>query len=56
MYAVIMPNKPEATGTRWTEYLVSVDEVEKQTRYDFLNVIANDVENVIEAKVATALW
>lgn len=52
VYAVIMPNKPEVAGTRWTTYLVSVDEVERETGYDFLSEVPDDVENEIEARVA----
>jgi len=54
VYAVIMPNKAESAGTKWTQFLVSVDEVERQTGYDFLSEIPDDVENVIEARVANA--
>jgi endonuclease G len=51
--AVIIPNKPEVKGTKWYEYLVTVDEIEKQTGYDFLRDVPDEVEDVIEAKVPT---
>jgi endonuclease G, mitochondrial len=35
------------------DYLVSVDDIEKQTGYDFLRELPDDVENIIEAKVPT---
>lgn len=50
----IMPNRPEVKNARWYDYLVSVDEIEKQTGYDFLRDVPDDIENVIEAKVPTA--
>ena len=34
--------------------MVSVDEVEQETGYDFLSEVPDDVENVIEARVASA--
>ena len=49
----IMPNRPEVKDKKWYEYLVSVDQIEKQTGYDFLRDLADDVEEVIEAKVPT---
>jgi endonuclease G len=51
--SVIMPNRPEVKDKKWYEYLVSVDEIEKQTGYDFLRDVPDDVENVIEARVPT---
>ena len=53
VYAIIIPNAAEVRGTKWFQYLVSVDEVEKQTGYDFLRDVPDDVETVIEARVAT---
>lgn len=47
----IMPNHPEVKEKKWYEYLVSVDEVEKQTGYDFMRDVPDDVEKVIEARV-----
>jgi len=53
VYAVIMPNTQEAKGTKWTQYLVSVDEVEQKTGYDFLSKVPEAVQKVIEARVAS---
>ena len=53
VYAIIIPNAAEVRGTKWFQYMVSVDEVERQTGYDFLRDVPDDVENVIEARVAT---
>ncbi len=54
VYAVVMPNTPTVSGTRWPAYLVSVDEVERRSGYDLLRDVRDDVEMVIEARVATA--
>ena len=50
--AFIMPNLHEVKRNCY-DYLVSVDEIEKQTGYDFLRDVPDDIENVIEAKVPT---
>jgi endonuclease G len=52
VYAVIMPNSASAKGTKWTQYLVPVAEIEKETGYDFLSKVPAPVQKVIEAKVA----
>jgi endonuclease G, mitochondrial len=54
VYSVIMPNSTTVTGTKWTQYLTSVDEVERRSGYDLLREVRNDIEAIIEAKVATA--
>jgi len=54
VYAVIMPSKAEVGGTKWYQYTVSVDEVERQSGYDFLRDVPDGVENVIEASAASA--
>jgi endonuclease G len=36
----------------WAAYATSVDEVEKQSGYDFLSSVSVDVQRVIEARVA----
>ena len=48
-----MPNHPEVKNKKWYEYLVSVDEIEEKTGYDFLRDVPDEIENVIEAKVPT---
>lgn len=54
VYAVVMPNADEVKGHKWTEYMTSVDKVERATGYDFLSEVPDDVENVVEARVAAA--
>jgi hypothetical protein len=44
--------RKEALANKRTKYLVSADEIEKQTGYNLLDEVADDVENVIEAKLA----
>lgn len=51
-YAVVMPNGDEVKGHKWTEYVTSVDEVERRTGYDYLSKLPDDVERSLEAGVA----
>ncbi|MBI2388420.1 MAG: DNA/RNA non-specific endonuclease [Deltaproteobacteria bacterium] len=48
--AAIMPNSKSVTSKPWTDYRVSIDEVEAATGYDFLGRVPEDVQRVIEAK------
>ena len=48
-YAVIMPNKRSVAGVPWSEYLVPIDEVERQSGYDFLSRIPTETQAVLEA-------
>jgi len=51
-YAVIMPNSIAVAGTRWTDYLVSIDEVERQSGYDFLSLVPSAIQQELEGRVA----
>ena len=48
--AVLMPNERGTRGKKWTEFRVSVDELERRTGYDFLRRLADAVEEVVEAQ------
>jgi endonuclease G len=50
-YAVVMPNSTTVSGTRWPEYQVSIDEVERQTGYDFLTLVPEGIQRSLEAKI-----
>jgi endonuclease G len=50
LYAVIMPNQTTVTGTHWQDYAVSVDDIERETGYDFMNRIPDAISRVIEAR------
>jgi endonuclease G, mitochondrial len=54
---MLIPNRSSnATGVGihpWTDYLTSVDAIEKATGYDFLSNVPKAVQAVIEAKVAS---
>lgn len=52
VYAVIMPNSAEVSGTRWPQYLVTVDEIERASGYDFLAAIPASVADHLEARRA----
>ena len=49
--AVIMPNSEKVKRTDWQDYLVSVDQVEDVTGYDFFAYLNDDVESEIEKKI-----
>lgn len=49
--AVWMPNTNTTGLQPWTRYGVSIDEVEKQTGYNFLSNVAESIQRVVEAKV-----
>ena len=49
--AVIMPNSDKVKRTDWQDYLVSVDQVEDVTGYDFFAYLNDDVESEIESKI-----
>ncbi len=48
--SVIMPNEAGVGQHPWTEFVTSVDEVEKETGYDVLAKIPDEVEQVIESR------
>jgi hypothetical protein len=41
-------------GTRWPQYLVAVDQIERETGYDFLPLVSAAVADVLEARPAVA--
>ena len=49
--AVDMPNNQSVNEFKWTHYLVSIDEIEKITGYDFLNVLPAELQAQLESKV-----
>lgn len=49
--AVIMPNQNGIRNNAWTQYRVSVDQVEALTGYDFFSKVPVDIQAVIEASV-----
>jgi endonuclease G len=50
--SVLMPNQPGVGEHEWTEFLTSVDAIERATGYDFLNAVPEPVQRVIEARTA----
>lgn len=54
LIAAIMPNRPGISQRPWRAYLVSVDDVEQATGYDYLSAIAPSIQRVIEAKATVA--
>lgn len=50
LIAVMMPNSNEVANTNWTDYLVSVDKVEKTTGYNFFSNVDPSIQAVIESR------
>ncbi|MGK7896169.1 MAG: DNA/RNA non-specific endonuclease [Xenococcus sp. (in: cyanobacteria)] len=48
--AVRMPNNDTVARTDWTDYIVSVDEIEQNTGYDFFNLLDQGIQAKIESK------
>jgi endonuclease G, mitochondrial len=53
IYAVIMPNDNRVSGTNWSQYLVSIDEIERQSGYDFLSSVPAATQKAIESRTAS---
>jgi endonuclease G len=53
--AFLMPHQ-EAARRQLEAYLVSVDEIERLTGLDFFSALPDEVENDLEASIATGLW
>lgn len=50
--AVVVPNEHRVGAHVWTEFLTSIDEVERESGYDFFANLPDDVERAVEARVA----
>jgi len=50
--AVVMPNDPTVKQKPWTAYMTSVDQVERESGYDFLTSVSEEVQRAIEVRVA----
>lgn len=50
--AVMMPNQHGVGEHDWSEYLTSVDAIERATGYDFLSAVPEPVQRVLEARTA----
>lgn len=53
--AFVLPNKKNPSSKLPT-YITSVDDVESKTGLDFLSLIEDSIENMLEAKVQPLLW
>jgi len=49
--AVWIPNSEKVSNTSWRDYLVSLDEVEKKTGYNFFSLLPKSVQKKIEKLV-----
>ena len=48
--AVVMPNTPEVKDHAWSEYAVTIRDVERTTGYDFLGRVPQGVQDVVETR------
>lgn len=48
--AVLMPNS-DADNADWKTYRTSIDNIENETGYDFLNKVSTSIQDVLEARV-----
>ena len=48
--AVWMPNNNEVGAEKWSNYRVSIDEIEKRTGYDFLSNVSIEIQKNLEKK------
>ncbi len=53
--AFILPNRKLRTADL-PNYIVSVDDVERQTGLDFLSKLNDTIEHTVEAEIQPALW
>jgi endonuclease G len=49
--AVIMPNVRDIKSHGWQQYATTVDDIERQTGYDFLNALPVNVQQALESRV-----
>lgn len=52
--AAIMPNRSGVSQKRWQSYVVSIDDVERATGYDYLSKVAPGIQQVIEARASAS--
>ena len=48
--AIRIPNSEQVARTEWQDYIVSVDEIEKRTGYNFFSNLPKQIQNKIENK------
>lgn len=51
--AVWIPNSEEVVNTKWQDYIVSVDQVEDKTGYNFFADLPRDIQGQIEKAIAS---
>jgi endonuclease G len=49
-YAVIMPNRADVASVSWWAYQVPIDQIERESGYDFLSQVSLATQAVLEAK------
>lgn len=49
--AVWIPNREDAADRPWTDYRVSVDDIEGRTGYDFLSTVPTDIQAALESGI-----
>lgn len=51
-FSVLIPNAHGIKHRPWTDYVVPISQVQKETGYDFLSKVPADVQDVVESRVA----
>jgi endonuclease G, mitochondrial len=54
--AVAMPNRAGVRKHKWTQYLTTVDAIEKSTGYDFLSAVPESIQSIIESRVISVRY
>jgi endonuclease G len=50
VFAIEMPNDTSVRGRKWPEFRTAVDDMERDSGYDFLAALPDDVEAQVEAR------
>ena len=53
--AFLMPNTA-LSGREYTEFLISIDEIEEATGLDFLSALPEDIQEEVESNKADRVW
>jgi endonuclease G len=55
VYAIEMPNDNSVRGRKWPEFRTAVDNLERDSGYDFLAALPDDIEAQVEARSGRSL-
>jgi endonuclease G len=55
VYSVMMPNQQGVRNDSWEKYITNVDQIELSTGYNFLSNVPENIQSVIESRIATSV-